>query len=164
MKLSDLDAQFGWKSFVLFIVIIIANMTTLILNANRMNVLKNDEKRRQTFDICNSIFIVGIPFLIVLFLWISFVYNGGGKWYGPLWFGISKENKNVETLNIIRYQTFWISLTIAILSLIFSNFVNSIRLVLESDENEETNSMSGIGIAFLSFGLFMGTITYIVTN
>ena len=152
-------------TFLIFILIIVANITTLVLNANKLQdkaVFKigNFTDERQRFNAINSIFTVGIPFLVWLIIFGMFRYNGG-KGLNQ----ISGKSFNSNKLNVLRYQMFWLPLTLAIVFLILSNFVNSLRNVknIETEEDESV-SVSGLIISFVSFGIFVGLITYTVTN
>lgn len=164
-RLSNMDDQFGIVALTVFILIIITNIITLVFNANRLQD-KDDLKdgrftnERERFNTINSIFVVGIPFVVWFIIWVMFRYNGGKGLYM-----ISEKTTNFNRLSVLRYQSFWIPLTMAIVFLIFSNFINSLRNVktVETDEDESI-AVSGLIVSFISFGVFMGFITYIVTN
>ena len=169
--LSSLDEQFGITSLVVFVLIVIANIITLVLNANRLqdkamlNTGSFDDERKN-FNVVNSIIIVGIPFLLFLFYMAKFKYSGGKlhtKKYGFL--TIMPESKTGYLLKEFTYKSFWIPLTMAITFLIFSNFINSLRNVKSNETEEDENvSLAGIVVSFVSISVFIFMVTYIVTN
>jgi hypothetical protein len=145
----------GLKTTIILTLIVIANITTLVLNANRLQdkALLNKgsfDEERTRFNVINLVFIVGIPFLTFLYYLFRF--------------SISKSLNSLKSKEF-RYRTFWVPLTLAITFLILSNFINSLRKVKsnETDEDEST-SLSGIVISFVSIAVFTFMITYNVTN
>lgn len=174
-RLGSLDEQFNVTALIVFILIIIANIVTLVFNANELqdkdllNSGKRDDERKN-FNVVNSMVIVVAPIIVSFIIFLVFWFKKGG-WPTLVIPKTGLSNKILDQLSDLKYQMFWIPLFLAIIFLIFSNFVNSLRNVknvknvknVETDEGESV-SVAGLVISFISFGVFMGYITYIVTN